>query len=90
MIIDEVNKFGLNLEKLSSLKSKFDEEGYRDYFLPHLNSISTSHSTTGETFNKKGKTDILIQNGTGEIEWYIYFQKIIVRFLYTLSYIHYN
>ena len=65
-IIDEINKFGLNIEKLSSLKSKFDEEGYRDYFLPHLNSISTSHSATGETFNKKGKTDILIQNGTGE------------------------
>ena len=65
-IINEINKFGLNIEKLSSLKSKFDEEGYRDYFLPHLNSISTSHSATGETFNKKGKTDILIQNGTGE------------------------
>lgn len=65
-IIDEINKFGLNIEKLSSLKSKFDEEGYRDYFLPHLNSISTSHSATGETFNKIGKTDILIQNETGE------------------------
>ncbi len=65
-IINEINKFGLNIEKLSSLKSKFDEEGYRDYFLPHLNSISTSHSATGETFNKKGKTDILIQNGSGE------------------------
>ena len=65
-IIDEINKFGLNLEKLSSLKSKFDEEGYRDYFLPHLNSISTSHTATGETFNKIGKTDILIQNGSGE------------------------
>lgn len=65
-IVNEINKFGLNIEKLNSLKSKFDEEGYRDYFLPHLNSISTSHTATGETFNKIGKTDILIQNGNGE------------------------
>lgn len=65
-IIDEINKFGLNIEKLSSLKSKFNEEGYRDYFLPHLNSISTSYNATGETFNKIGKTDILIQNNHGE------------------------
>lgn len=28
--------------------------------------FSLSHSATGETFNKKGKTDILIQNGSGE------------------------
>lgn len=65
-IISKINTFGCNMEKLSSLKSKFDEEGYRDYFLPHLNSISTSHTATGETFNKIGKTDILIQNGHGE------------------------
>ena len=65
-IVLEMNKFGRNIEKLSSLKSKFDEEGYRDYFLPHLNSISTSHIATGETFNKIGKTDILIQNNEGE------------------------
>jgi len=50
---------------LNSLHSKFDEEGFRDFFLPHLNSISKSHSATGETFNKKGKTDILIQDGDG-------------------------
>ena len=50
---------------MNSLHSKFDEEGFRDFFLPHLNSISKSHSATGETFNKKGKTDILIQDGDG-------------------------
>jgi hypothetical protein len=65
-IIEKILIFGLNLEKLYSLKSKLDEEGFRDFFLPHLNSISISHSATGETFNKIGKTDILIQNGTGE------------------------
>lgn len=64
-IIDEINIFGLNLEKYKSLYSKFDEEGFRDFFLPHLNSISKEHSTTGETFNKIGKTDILIQDQEG-------------------------
>lgn len=64
-ILHEIQVFGKNLEKLTSLHSKFDEEGFRDFFLPHLNSISKSHSATGETFNKKGKTDILIQDGEG-------------------------
>jgi len=65
-IIKEINIFGHNLEKYKSLHSKFDEEGFRDFFLPHLNSISKSYSATGETFNKIGKTDLLIQNGNGE------------------------
>ena len=64
-IINEINIFGLNLEKFKSLYSKFDEEGFREFFLPHLNSISKIHSTTGETFNKIGKTDILIQDQEG-------------------------
>ncbi len=64
-IIEKINKFGLELEKLKSLHSKFDEEGFRDFFLPHLNSISKNHSATGETFNKIGKTDILIQDNNG-------------------------
>lgn len=64
-IINEINIFGRNLEKYKTLHSKFDEEGFRDFFLPHLNSISKKHSATGETFNKIGKTDILIQDGEG-------------------------
>ena len=35
------------------------------FFIPYLNSISPSHSATGETFNKIGKTDILIQDNEG-------------------------
>ena len=65
-IIKEINIFGLNLEKYKSLYLKFDEEGFRDFFLPHLNSISPNHAATGETFNKVGKTDMLIQDGNGE------------------------
>jgi hypothetical protein len=64
-IVQEINIFGLNLEKYQALYSKFDEEGFREFFLPHLNSISKNHSTTGETFNKIGKTDILIQDQEG-------------------------
>ena len=64
-IIHEISIFGLNLEKYKNLYLKFDEEGFRDFFLPHLNSISKSYTATGETFNKIGKTDILIQDNEG-------------------------
>lgn len=65
-ILDLVYYFGKNLEKYTSLHSKFDEEGFREFFLPYLNSVSNSHTATGETFNKIGKTDILVQNERGE------------------------
>jgi hypothetical protein len=65
-ILNMVYLFGENLEKLTNLHSKFDEEGFREYFLPYLNMMSQSHTATGETFNKIGKTDILIQNQQGE------------------------
>lgn len=68
-IIEMIYLYGKNLEKYTALKSKFDEEGYREFFLPHLNSMSRSRSATGETFNKIGKTDILIQNQKGENEF---------------------
>lgn len=64
-ILREIEIFGRNLEKLKSLHSKFDEEGFRDFFIPHLNSISFNHSASGETFNKIGKSDILIQDKEG-------------------------
>ncbi len=64
-IIDRILTFGKNLEKFQGLYNHFDEEKFRDFFLPHLNSISTNHTGTGETFNKKGKTDILIQDQEG-------------------------
>lgn len=64
-IIERINSFGKNLEKYKNLYDKFGEEGFRDFFLPHLNSISVKHTATGETFNKIGKTDILIQDDHG-------------------------
>lgn len=64
-ILNQIYNYGQNLEKYKNLYDKFDEEGFRDFFLPHLNSISKSHTATGETFNKIGKTDILIQDEKG-------------------------
>jgi hypothetical protein len=64
-ILDKISNFGQNLEKFKDLYDKFDEEGFRNFFLPYLNSISTRHTATGETFNKIGKTDILIQDENG-------------------------
>lgn len=64
-IIERILTFGKNLEKFQSLYHHFDEENFRDFFLPHLNSISSRHTSTGETFNKIGKTDILIQDTEG-------------------------
>lgn len=65
-ILDKIVVYGQNLEKYKDLYDKFDEEGFRNFFLPYLNSISTNHTATGETFNKIGKTDILIQDTQGQ------------------------
>lgn len=65
-LINEIYFFGQNLEKLKRLHNSFEEEDFRDYFLPHLTTISKSHITTGETFNKIGKTDILVQDLNGQ------------------------
>lgn len=54
------------MEKTPYSYQSFGEEDFRNLFLPHLNSISSSTVTTGETFNNNGKTDILIQNTDGE------------------------
>jgi hypothetical protein len=49
----------------STYKDK-DEEGLRDILLLSLQS-SEQLSTTGESFNKKGKTDILIRHGNSNV-----------------------
>lgn len=64
-LIQQIFFLGQNLEKFTHLHQFFGEEKFRDYFLPHLNTVSEKHLATGETFNKKGKTDILIQDTNG-------------------------
>jgi len=65
-IIDHMLKLGKNLEAFKQLNEKFDEERYRDYFLPFLNSVSKQHTAKGEVFNRVGKTDILIVDQEGK------------------------
>jgi hypothetical protein len=64
-IIDLILTLGKNLEKFQDLYEHFSEERFRDFFLPYLNTVSRNHTTTGEAFNKIGKTDILIQDSSG-------------------------
>ncbi len=64
-IIDHVLLLGKGLEKFKELNVRFDEERYRDYFIPHLNAVSNAHSARAEAFNQSGKTDILFADDKG-------------------------
>jgi hypothetical protein len=59
-ILNLVYAWGVEMERHPSIYADKGEEALRDLFLmllsPHF------HSTTGETFNKSGKTDILIRH----------------------------
>lgn len=66
-IVEKIYFLGINLEKFQSINEYLDEEKLRDILLPGLNTSLHDLSSTGETFNKKGKTDILIQDINGEI-----------------------
>ncbi len=64
-ILQIINALGKVFEQLPSLYAGKGEEPLRDllilYLTPHFN---MEGSVTGETFNKTGKTDILIRYGT--------------------------
>jgi hypothetical protein len=64
-IVDYIILLGKNLENYKDLNDKFNEERYRDYFLPFLNAVSPHYSAKGEAFNRKGKTDILVFDKKG-------------------------
>ncbi len=66
-ILNVINIFFKSVEKKPSIYKSKDEEGLRDYILPTLETrYSLIDSTvTGETFNKGGKTDILIKYKDG-------------------------
>lgn len=64
-IMDHMLVVGKNMESVRALGQKFDEETYRDYFLPSLNALSPDYSTKGEVFNRGGRTDILVSDKDG-------------------------
>lgn len=53
------------MERKPSLYTGKDEEGIRDFFLTQLELGFTGGTVTGETFNRVGKTDILLKNTDG-------------------------
>lgn len=57
---------GKSIERKPSLYQGKDEEALRDQFLLFLETRHEGTTATGETFNKEGKTDILLkyQDGT--------------------------
>jgi hypothetical protein len=64
-IIEVIYTFFKSVEKKPSIFKNKDEEGLRDYVLPTLEIRYDNSTVTGETFNKNGKTDILIKYKDG-------------------------
>jgi hypothetical protein len=61
-IIKSIDLTGRMFEKLPSTYSDKEEEDLRDHILLNLQTNLAKYSITGESFNKKGRTDILILN----------------------------
>ena len=60
-ILQTIHDLGKQFERLPAIYSGKDEEALRDHILFYLEP-SFEGSATGETFNKTGKTDILIRH----------------------------
>lgn len=60
-ILDEIYSFGSEFEKSPKTYCNLDEEELRNILVAHLNGLCVD-SVTAETFNKNGKTDILISH----------------------------
>ena len=61
-ILDAIHRVGRNLEQYPEVVRSQNEECIRALFLTQLNATFTSFSTTGESFNHNGKTDIMIKH----------------------------
>lgn len=64
-VLDVIYTFFKSVEKKPSTYQTKDEEGLRDYVLPTLETRYNNLTVTGETFNKGGKTDILLRYKDG-------------------------
>lgn len=60
-ILKITNDVGKNFERMPSVYASKDEECLRDHILLVLDPNFTNGSASGETFNKKGKTDIQLR-----------------------------
>jgi len=64
-ILNIIYESGKSMEKKPSLYKGKDEEGLRDQFLFILETRYEGTTATGETFNRNGKTDILLKYEDG-------------------------
>lgn len=64
-VLDIIHSVGQSMERKPSLYLGKDEEALRDQFLLFLETRYEGVTATGETFNKKGKTDILLKHQDG-------------------------
>lgn len=64
-VLEVIYTFFKSVEKKPSTYQSKDEEGLRDYVLPTLETRYNNTTVTGETFNKGGKTDILVRYKDG-------------------------
>ena len=62
-ILKLIRHVGISFEKTPKTYLVHDEEELRDIILSHLNAVYEG-AAKGEVFNKKGKTDILIEDDT--------------------------
>ena len=60
-ILQTIHETGKVFERLPRTYADKDEEALRDHLILELEP-RFAYSTTGETFNKQGKTDILIRH----------------------------
>lgn len=60
-ILKVINDLGKGMERKPSLYQNKDEEQLRDYFVMFLETRYDATTATGETFNRGGKTDIILK-----------------------------
>ena len=60
-ILNEIYSFGSEFEKTPKTYCNLNEEELRNVLVAYLNGLCVD-SVTSETFNKNGKTDILISH----------------------------
>lgn len=63
-IIIELNRYGRSVERKPNLYRGKGEEALRDLFVANLEGRFESSTATSETFNHKGKTDIILKDAT--------------------------
>ena len=62
-ILSAINTIGQNIERYPKTIENQNEEIIREHFLTQLSTSFKSCSSTGESFNHEGKTDIMIKHG---------------------------